>query len=115
MAPTLRRLGAGFKFQQDNDPKHKSKVVQKYLTNAKFSVLEWPSQSPDLNPIENIWGLIKQRLRKLHLAPKNLDDVYDFIKREWESLRKEYLLTLVHSMPSRIEAVIKNKGYATKY
>lgn len=115
MAPVLRRLGADFKFQQDNDPKHKSKVVQRYLSNAKFTVLDWPSQSPDLNPIENLWGQIKQQLRKLPVGPKSLDGIYAFVKREWESLERDYLLTLVHSMPSRIEAVIKNKGYATKY
>ena len=51
---TVLPLGADFKFQHDNDPKHTSKVVKAYLSNAKFVVLDWPSQSPDLNPIENI-------------------------------------------------------------
>lgn len=115
MAPTLRRLGAGFKFQHDNDPKHTSKVVRNYLSNAQFTVLDWPSQSPDLNPIENLWGRIKHRLRKLTIGPSSLDEVYAFVKREWESMEQDYLLTLIHSMPSRIEAVIANKGYATKY
>jgi transposase len=115
MAPVLRRLGSDFIFQQDNDPKHTSNVVKNYLSNAKFTVLDWPSQSPDLNPIENIWGLIKQKLRKRSVGPSNLNEIFDYVKCEWEALGREYLLHLIHSMPKRIEAVIKNKGGSTKY
>lgn len=115
MAPVLRRLGADFIFQQDNDPKHTSKVVKAYLTNAQFNVMNWPSQSPDLNPIENIWGHIKHKLQKRTIGPSSLNDIFDFVKREWEALGKDYLLDLIHSMPRRIEAVIKNKGGSTKY
>jgi transposase len=115
MSPHLRQLGADFKFQHDNDPKHTSKVVKRYLSNAGFTVLAWPSQSPDLNPIENLWGHIKHRLRKLTVAPSSLPEVYEYVKLQWESLEREYLLNLIHSMPSRIELVLENKGGATKY
>ena len=103
-------------FQQDNDPKHTAKTVKDYIQRARYLVLEnWPAQSPDLNPIENLWKELKTRIYRIRPRPTNKNELFDLIKREWEALPVDLLKTLVHSMPRRIAAVIKNKGGHTKY
>ena len=54
------QLGRKYVFQMDNDPKHTSKFVAKWLKVNKVKVLDWPSQSSDFNPIENVWAELKK-------------------------------------------------------
>jgi transposase len=119
MAPYLRQLkkdkDVEFIFQHDNDPKHTSKVAKNYLHNANIVILDWPSQSPDLNPIEHLWNIVKIKLDNLQQRPSSLENLFDIAKEEWENLGLETLQTLINSMPDRIEAVIRAKGHSTKY
>jgi transposase len=108
-------------FQHDNDPKHTAKRNKRYLERKqkegkiKFEVLPWPSQSPDLNPIENLWNKLKDALRDRPDRPSNLDQLFEFVKQEWQKLPRNYLLKLVQSLPKRIKEVIKSGGGPTHY
>lgn len=102
-----------FIFQHDNDPKHKSKIVTKWLLENHIKVLDWPSQSPDLNPIEHLWHELKKKIYRFKAY--SLEERWSIVEREWWKMDKEFCRKLVHSMPKRIQAVIDAKGGSTKY
>ena len=106
-------LGDNFVFQQDNDPKHTSKTVQKFLAQEKISVLPWPPQSPDLNPIENLWQYLDDHIPKS--SRTNINSFKLAIADTWEKIPVDYLKKLVNSMNNRLNAVLQSKGGPTKY
>ncbi len=91
---------ADFIFQQDLAPAHTAKSTKSWLNDRGVGVLDWPANSPDLNPIEN---------------QKNADELKATVKETWASIPPQQCHKLITSMPRRIEAVIKAKGAPTKY
>lgn len=100
-------------FQQDNDPKHKSKLLQDYFASKKVTVLEWPSQSPDLNPIEHLWEELDRQIRVKKYT--NEAELFTALQVAWDKIPMSRISKLIASMPRRCKAVIESKGYATKY
>uniref|UniRef100_A0A8C5QI98 Tc1-like transposase DDE domain-containing protein n=1 Tax=Leptobrachium leishanense TaxID=445787 RepID=A0A8C5QI98_9ANUR len=96
----------------DNDPKHTSKSTRAWLQIKRWNILEWPSQSPDLNPIENLWLELKKAVavRK----PKNVTELEAFAHDEWAKIPVDRCKTLVSSYASRLKAVKTVKGCCTK-
>lgn len=106
-------------FQQDNASVHRAEQNKKYLKRKSqekgFKVLDWPSQSPDLNPIENIWALLKAALRKRRVRPRSPDQVWAQVQAEWALLKDEVLQNLAKSMVKRCQQVISAHGWQTGY
>ncbi|KAK4516069.1 uncharacterized protein ATC70_011030 [Mucor velutinosus] len=104
-------------FQQDNDPKHTSNLVKDYLQEQSYQVMEWPPQSPDLNPIENMWALLERRLNEYETTTKGMNELYyEGVTEIWyDQMKPEECKKVIESMPQRIAAVIKAKGKWTKY
>ena len=104
-----------FIWQQDNDPKHASGLVQEWFKDNGVPLLDWPSQSPDLNPIEHLWVYLKNRLAEYPNHPTSILALWERIETEWEKIPKEVCVDLIKSMPRRCAAVLQAKGGYTKY
>jgi transposase len=102
-------------FQQDGAPCHTAKIVMRWFDSQAFSVLSpWPGSSPDLNPIENAWVLLKKKVAKRN--PTSMENLKEVIREVWVlEMSQEYCRTLIDSMPKRIQAVITSRGGYTKY
>jgi transposase len=102
-------------FAQDNDPKHKSKVASQWFQSNNIRLLPWPAQSPDMNPIEHLWAEMDRRMRKRERFPKNVEELWDVLQEEWKGISMDIINTLYDSMPRRVTALKKAKGWYTKY
>ena len=115
LLPSARELkmGRAWVFQQDNDPKHTAKATKEWLQKKRIKVMNWPSQSPDLNPIENLWRELKLRVAKRQ--PSNLKNLERICQEEWSKIPREMCKNLVTNYKKRLTAVLASKGYCTKY
>ncbi len=110
----FRALGRRALLQHDNnDPKHTSKATVGFLKKNRVKVIQWPSMSPNLNPIEHLWGILKRQVE--HHSPSSIQSLKEVILEKWKKIVLAKCRQLVHSMPRRLGAVIKNHGGHTKY
>lgn len=106
-------LGADFIFQHDNDPKHTALNTRLWLLYNVRHQFATPPQSPDMNPIENLWSYLESRLRERAISSKT--QLKAALLEEWAKIPVSLCQNLTRSMNRRLQAVISNKGYPTKY
>lgn len=102
-------------FMHDGAPCHQAKTVKNWLATQNIEVLgPWPGNSPDLNPIENLWTLVKDKVAAHQ--PGSYNDLIAAVKEVWcKEITPELCQKLVQSMPARVKEVIKNGGKSTRY
>lgn len=102
-------------FQHDNAPIHSATLVKKWFTDNNIENLEWPSVSPDLNIMENVWGWLTRKLYADGRQFDNKETLKAALMKEWSAIPQHYIQSLYDSMPSRLFEVIRNNGKNTKY
>ena len=103
-------------FQQDGAPAHTAKLLKEWFRDCAIDILEdWPGNSPDLSPIENLWAIMKQKLRNLDTS--SLEKLEAAIKKTWDELDPQHLKNLADSVPKRLRKVLsrRKKSDVTKY
>ncbi len=108
MLPSRRHLFQGHPciFQQDNAKPHSAHITKSWLRRKRVRVLDWPACSPDLSPIENVWRILKRKMRQRR--PRTVAHLKTCLQEEWDKITPETLHHLVSSVPKRLLSVVKS-------
>ena len=107
------KMKCGWVFQHDNDPKHTARATKEWLRKKHFKVLEWPSQSPDLNLIEHLCR--EMNVQVAQRQPRNITALEEICMEEWAKIPTTVCENLVKTYRKRLTSVIANKGYITNH
>ena len=89
-------------------------ICKRYFEATPYELLDWPAQSPDLNPIEHVWYLLYRALRASGVKPTSESDVMEHLQAAWSKVPKTDIKHLIESMSRRCQAVINAKGGTTR-
>ena len=110
----LRTLWRGYgvpRILEDNCKVHTAAVNRDAGKKRRFNYLDHPPYSPDLNPIENAWSILKRELAKLHTRPTTPDGLFEEAQHIWMGINQDVLNKMVDTMPGRMQMVIEHEGY----
>jgi transposase len=95
-------------FQQDNARPHAAAETQRFLKEQGIEVLDWPSQSPDLNPIEQVWGWMARHMKDQNF--NNIKEVREYVWILWEKISKDTILAFIDKLPDKIKYIKDHDG-----
>lgn len=100
---------------QDNAPVHTARISLQALEETRMIMMEWPPSSPGLNPIENIWAILKARIFQRRERPTTVAAMRKAVEEEWEKLSHKEIWAVIKTMPARVQAVLEANGGATRW
>ena len=116
LIPFINEKLPNHRFMQDNDPKHRSRRAQAFFLENNVNWWRTPPESPDMNPIENLWHKLKEFVR-IHVKPRTKPQLINVIKTFWEDRvdRAKCLKYIGHVLNKAVPAVVESRGCATRY
>lgn len=116
VVPYVDFIGAeNFLLMHDNARAHTAQSVESYLAEVGIRKLQWPARSPDMNPIEHVWDMLKRRVKTSPNPPQNLRALKLALVTAWDEIPQVEIKNIIHSMPERMQAVIRARGGNTRY
>jgi len=118
LVPYIRRMesqGIDLWLMQDNASVHTAKLTRDFLDEKTIDFIDWPAQSPDLNPIENAWYVVKSRLKHYNSIPRNREELIQRVKKIWREMPLQFCVNYSRSVSKRLSEVIKKKGKQINY
>ena len=113
--PWAGAIGPDFILMDDNARPHRARVVDQYLEFESIERTEWPSRSPDCNPIERAWDMLGRAVKARINQPRTLRELAVAIQEEWARIPQQKIRNLICSMHRRCQAVIQAGGGHTRY
>lgn len=108
-------VGPDFIFMDDNAPCHRAGLVDDFLETENIQRMQWPANSPDLNPIEHVWDMLGRQLAALQHPPTNVPELKRALRDVWNSLNPQLIRNLITSMENRCTACLAVRGDHTPY
>jgi len=115
LVPFADDLPVSWTFMQDGAPCHRANIVKDWFEEEDFRVLDWPAYSPDLNPIENLWGILARKVYGNQRQFECLESLEECVMEAWDNIGEETLRNLVSSMQRRCTKVLQSKGKKIDY
>ena len=110
VVPALQQIGAQAVFMDDNATPHRCRAVNTFVVQAGITRMPWPANSPDINPIENIWGELGRRVQENHPLPANRQQLLQYLQQEWANLPQALITRTVNTMRQRCVDCVAARG-----